>query len=85
MALEADEPGEQITYIPDLWILHPENGKIKSPYLIGLSPKLNERVNGKHLVPNPTHSKIGSVLYVLAFANIFKRHKQEDMAVRSRA
>lgn len=62
MALETDKPGEQITYVPDLWILHLENGKIKSSYLIGLSPKLNEIMNGKHLVQNLTHSKIESVL-----------------------
>ena len=62
MALEVDKPGEQITYVPDLWILHLENGKIKSPYLTGLSPELNEIMNGKHFVQNLTHGHIGSVL-----------------------
>lgn len=39
----------------------------------------------KHLLQNPTHSQIVSALYILASATLFKRNKQEDLEVRSRA
>ena len=38
-----------------------------------------------HLLQNLIHSREVSAPYILIFAIIFKRNKQEDMAVRGRA